>query len=210
MHKGTVLNLKKFNSGINFVRKNWCVLILTVAFIIGIFIGTYGITKYDILIRFTEKLTENFIIIRCTDKFFSIFLNAFITNFIFLLLIFVFGTSVTGITLVPIIVGIKGFSLGSIISVVYSQYALKGIAFNALIIIPPSVVTIIFIILFAKNAINLSLQIINITLPDSKPKNLSFGFKQYFNSFLLVLIPIIFTSILDAWLSVNFISYLDF
>ncbi len=206
MQKGRVLNLSNLNGVITYLRNNWCYLTLSGMFILGIVAGVFSIHGSDSLYRFFEMATDSFIKLRISGSFLSVFLSSAKFNALCMLLFFIFGTSVTGITLVPVLLGLRGVVFGGLVSVIYSQLSFKGIAFNALILIPPTVISAIFLIISAKEALQMSLQVIHITIPQSAFKNLSGFFSRYCKRFVILLIPLIFSALLDAWVSTKFIN----
>lgn len=209
MHKGTVVNLGQFNNLFAFLKNNWCLITLTISFLFGVTFGIFTVQNGNQLSEFFIRLAESFITLRTEREFLSIFLNSLYTNISFLILILIFGTSVTGITLAPILISARGCLFGAIAGVFYSEYSLKGIALNALVLIPPTIIAVIFLIVSAREAMKLSLTVIAITLPESKPKNLSFHFGAFCKRSLILIIPIIFSALLDGWLSIKLISFLD-
>ncbi len=210
MQRGTVVNLKHFKIGFDFLRQNWKLILLTLCFVVGIILATFSANKSSYIFKQLKLASQNFIELRLSKDFLKIFLKSFLVEFSFLLAIFVLGSSVNGITLVPVVIGIKGYLLGFLISYIYSVYELKGIAFCALIVIPPSIITVICLFVFSKFAICFSLRVINATMPNNSNKNLNLQFKQFAKQLFLYLIPIIFSAICDGWLSIKLVSYLKF
>ncbi len=210
VQKGRVLNLRHFNKVFAFFRLNSYIITLTVVCISGIALGIFGTEFNEKFLRVFMSYTERFLELRRENKFLPIFTDSLILNFCFLLLVFILGTSVTGITLTPILVFVRSLIFGAISGIVYSEYSLKGIAFNALILIPPALITIIFLILSAREAMRFSLLLIGQTLPENKPQNLSFAFSRYCVKNLLLFIPVIISSVLDGWLSIKLFSFFDF
>ena len=105
MRKGTVINLGQFKDAIAFLRKNWCILLLTFAFIIGLVFGSF-LTKHNAtVLKWAENYTRNYLELRVNAGFGKIFLNSFMLSFGFLLVNSVLGTSVIGVSTVPIIIG---------------------------------------------------------------------------------------------------------
>lgn len=209
MSKGTILNFKKLNNSFIFLKNNWCILLLTALFIIGITAGTFLNNSKSNFSAFFDSYSNDFLKLRILKNFFEIFTDSFLTSFIFILLIFLFGTSVTGPVTVPLVVMLRGMIFGSLVGNIYSQFELKGITFNAVILIPSTLITVIFLLIAAKESMQFSLQIIDITLPNSAPKNLSFQFGRFCKRQLILVVPIIFSAILDAWLSTKLIPYFD-
>lgn len=209
VQKGRVVNLSHLNKVFSFLHINCYIITLTVICISGITLGIMGIKFNHNFFDFFKNYTESYLTLRSEGTFFQIFSNSLFLNFAFSLLIFIFGTSVTGITLAPILVLIRSLIFGALSGLIYTDYALKGIALNAMILIPPTVIAMIFIILSAKEAMKLSLVLIGQTLPEIKPKNLSFIFGRYCIKNLILFIPIIISSALDSWLSIKLISFFE-
>lgn len=210
MRKGTVINLGQFKDAIAFLRKNWCILLLTFAFIIGLVFGSF-LTKHNAtVLKWAENYTRNYLELRVNAGFGKIFLNSFMLSFGFLLVNSVLGTSVIGVSTVPIIIGFRGAVLGSLMTNVYGEYALKGIVINALAIVPTSVISVLFMIISAREAMRLSACVIKITLPNSPPRNLSPAFSAFLKRTCVLLIPIILSAVIDAWGSAKAISFFDF
>ncbi len=206
MKKGTVLNLSRFSVVITYIKSNWCYLTLLTAILSGIVLGTLSVGFGGKPASFAADYTESFLSLRTTGNFAEIFISSLSVNLTFLILIFIFATSLTGVSFIPVIMGCRGYLFGVVAGSVYSKYSFEGIAFNALILIPPTALFLIFLLVISKHSMKMSLCIIKITLPDSGPRNLSVGFKQFGKKALLTVLPIIITALLDSWLSTKFIS----
>lgn len=206
MNKGTVLNLKHVGVVFTFLKRNWCILLLCVLFLGGISCGTLIKDESSILSNFSSFYFKAFLNSRITGKFLNIFFDSFLLSFLFLILNFLFGTSVVGPVTIPIITFLRGELFGILAGGIYAQYELEGITFNAIILIPSTIISVISLLIAARDSMYFSLEIIDITLPQSKPKNLSFIFSKFCKKFLLLIIPILFSSLLEAWLSVKLIS----
>lgn len=210
MQKGTVLNLKHLNSIFLFLKNNWCLITLTIMFLIGLSIGTLVSKDNSKTLDFLKLITDSFLMLRINGNFLTIFLSSVLITLIFLVLVFIFGTSVTGITFIPLIMCIRGILFGSLSTIICSDFSLKGIAFNAIVLIPPTVISVIFLIIAAGEAIRYSLLVTKITLPDTMPKNLAIPFRNYCRKFLILILPTLISALLDAWLSIKLISYFNF
>ena len=210
MQKGTVLNLKHLNTSILFFKKNWCMLTLTLFFILGLLFGSFLFSENKDFLEFTQAISKSYLKVRFEQEFLSVLKSSILINLIFLLLIFILGSSVTGVTFVPLIFSINGIYFGSIAAYIFSQYALKGIAFNAIVLIPPTVITVIFLLLGGRQSMYFSLSLTKITLPQTAPKNLSYAFKSYCIYYIFLIIPIIISALLDAWLSKRLLPYFNF
>ena len=209
VQKGRVVNLSHLNKVFSFLHLNSYIIALTIMCISGVTLGIFGTKLSEKFFDVFKEFTANFLSLRSEGKFFPVFTHSLFLNFCFLLLIFIFGTSVTGVTLAPILVLLRSLLFGALSGIIYAEYSLKGIALNALILIPPTVIAVIFMILSAKEAMKLSLVLIRQTLPESKPKNLSYDFNRYCVKNLLLFIPILISSVLDGWLSVKLFSFFN-
>lgn len=210
MHKGKVLNLKHLNSIFVFFKNNWCLISLTIMFLIGLIIGTF-ISKDDSkTLDFLNWITDSFLKLRINGNLLTVFLNSLLITLIFLALVFIFGTSITGITFIPLIMCLRGVLLGSLSTIICSEFSLKGVAFNAIVLIPPTVISVIFLIIAAGESIRYSLLVAKITLPDTTPKNLALPFRNYCRKFLILILPTLISALLDAWLSTRLVSFFNF
>lgn len=210
MRKGTVINLGQFNSALAFLRKNWCVLLLALAFVIGLVFGSVIMKNNPTVLKWAESYTNSYLDLRNNGSFWQIFMSSFMVSFSFLLINSVLGTSVIGVSTVPLIIGLRGAVLGSLMGTVYLKLSLKGVIINALAIVPTSVVSVLVLIISAREAIRLSATVIKITLPNSPPRNLSPAFSCFLKRTAVLLIPIILSSLIDAWASAKAMSFFDF
>ena len=209
MQKGTVINLGQFKTIIVFLKKNWTVLSLTLFFLIGLTLGSVLIKSNDSFFKIALNYSDNFLDVRYNESFMKIFFDSFVLSVAFNLAVIIFGTSVIGITIVPLIISFRGFYFGTLTGVIYSNMALNGIIINALVIIPSAVISVVFLIISGREAMRFSSMIINITLPNSQPKNLSPAFSSFIKKSLLTVLPIIFSSLLEAWLSQKTMTFFD-
>lgn len=92
---------------------------------------------------------------------------------------FLSGTCMVGWVLTPVVIAVRGFMLGSIISYIYFNNALTGIVFNLLIIMPPSVVSTLALVLSAREAFGFSLSLTRLALPGTQNHMLDKDFKLY-------------------------------
>ena len=184
---------------------NW-VLCLTVFFIFGFSIGIFLFEKRGLFEDWANNYLLNFISARTGVKFFRIVLSSFLSSMLFLIVSFVCGTSVFGVVLSPFCVAFKGLLYGIISAMLYSEYSLKGVAFHAVVLLPPAIIAVIALVLSAKESMLFSLMLAKLTLPTAIPANLSYNFKKYcFKNFLFCLL-ILFSAVVDAVISTNFLS----
>lgn len=209
MQRGRVLNLSrlKFTA---YLKENKILIISLAVFLIGLILGITFLKKYDVINDFTKKYILEYIEIRNNDGFLKIFLNSFFTYILVLLVFLIFGTSILGVVTVPIILGFCGMFFGNITSFLYSEYALKGIAFNAVIFIPSTIIFAVLLLFACRESVNFSLKISNITITNSVSYNLSNQFKKFLIMFLLFTGICIISALVDAVISSSFIKFFQF
>jgi len=174
----------------------------------GFCFGIISLKKFEGYLDFSQKCFNEFISLRSCDEFFKITFGSFLNSFSYIILVFIFGCCAFGVVVLPFIVFSCGLNYGSMIALLYSQHTLKGIAFNAVVILPASVLFVAALILSARESVGFSLKIAKLTFPKTSPTNLSCDFKYYFFVFLKSGLVVLFSALLDAFISCNFLSYL--
>ncbi len=209
MKKGVIININK-NDFLNYIKNNKIVIMLTAAFIIGIAIGCFLFLRSNIAADFSKGMFDYFFENRQGRGFFKIFSYSFKIRFIVLLFCFLSGSSLMGVVFVPTTVIFIGFIYGTLSAYVCHIYLLKGIAFNALIIIPTATLFIIALLLASVKSIYFSFEFIKLVFPNSRPINLFASFKEICGYYLIYLSVALCSAVVDALLSKALISYFEF
>lgn len=209
MKKGAIININK-NNFINYIKNNKIVIMLTAAFVIGIALGSILFLRSNIAADFAKDLFTSFLNNRQGRGFFKIFSYSFKLRFLILLCCFLSGSSLMGVVFVPSTVIFSGFVYGALSAYVYHSHLLKGIAFNALIIIPTATLFIISLLLAAVKSIYFSFEFIKLVFPNSRPINLFVSFKEVCGYYLIYLSVALCSAVIDALLSKALISYFEF
>ena len=209
MQKGRVLNLRQFNVFFFFLKKNAVVIFLSLIFITGIWAGTYfsdkNLPASDILRWYMNR----FVTVRTDAAFLNIFKSSFLFSFVFLSLLFIFGTSVTGVAFVPLFVALRGFFFGGISSLIYINYSFKGVALNAAVMIPPTLIFFIVMLCAARESLNFSISVSKLTFKETVTESLVFSFKRYCVRYFVFCVPTLLAALLDALLSLKLINALN-
>ena len=200
MQKGKVLSLKNFKLA-DFVARNNILTILVVLIAGGIAVGIFTQSKIQLLSEYSADYLERFIALRSGESFVSVALSSFMGSALVLLLLFAAGTSMLGVVLVPLLTAVRGMFFGGVSALLYSQYAVKGIAFNAVLIIPSAFVFVIALLLAARESMRFSVLIAKISLPGSPSVNLAFDFKNYCGRYLFIALIVLASALVDAVLS---------
>ena len=206
MQKGRVFSLRKF--GITeFFQKNSFLIILTICFILGIFLGVFIFDDISALKNYPQKYIEEYILARTDMPFLKILFISSVEFWAVLFFTFFLGTSLFGVITVPFLLILKGFLYGGITAFLYSTYALKGVAFNAVVFVPSVIIFIIVLLIAARESIRFSMKLSSLTLNKTLPFNLSQNFKDYCIKYLIFAVVVIFSSLIDALISVGILKY---
>lgn len=206
MQRGKVLNLSRLRFT-EVLFKNKLLIISLAVFLAGIIFGIISVGKYKNLTDFSAGFITDFMDLRNTEKFSKILLSSFFNSVTVLIVFAVFGTSMFGVVTVPFLLSVIGVIYGNITAYLYSEFALKGIAFNAVIFLPSVIVFLIVLLLASKEAVNFSLKISSLTFSKSGLYNLTLEFKKFLISFLLFISAALVSSLIDAVISCSFIKY---
>lgn len=209
MNRSAIINFNK-NKLLDFFKTNKAVIMLTLMFVIGVGIGCLTFAKSDISAAFGEKVFNFFLTNRQSRGFIKIFAYSFKVRFVALLLCFLCGASLMGIFFNPMLTCLLGFLYGVLSAYAYNTYLLKGIAFNALVLIPTGIVFVVAIIFGSCKSVYFSFEFAKLTFPNSRSTNLFLTFKEYCGYYLIYLSTVLASSIIDALLSKSLISYFEF
>ncbi|MGN0494013.1 MAG: hypothetical protein ACI4F7_10230 [Acutalibacteraceae bacterium] len=205
MRKGKVLSLKNLHLADFFTRNNS--LLVPVIFVCaGIVAGVFAEGRVALLSDFSESYVARFTALRIDASFISVALDSFMSAELFLLCVFAAGTSMLGVVLVPLAAALRGLLYGGVSAFLYSQYAVKGIAFNAVLIIPSAFVFVIALLLASRESVRFSLLIARMSLPATPAVNLSYDFKNYCGRYLFISLIALASALTDAALSCSFIG----
>ncbi len=209
MKKGIIVNLKRFKL-LDYVTQNKIFIVLCVLFIVGIALGATVLSDTTWLTQYTESLFNKTINIHTQNTFFQKFISCFLHYIIVLILYFISGASMLGIAVTPFITVWQGIFIGSVISFLYASHGLTGIAFNAIILIPPLAIFVVCCFFAARYAIDFSLDIAKLVLPKCRPANLYFNFKTYCSKYLILLSLTLICCFIEIILNTLFLKFFNF
>ena len=107
-------------------------------------------------------LFSDFLQVDFTRSKFSAFMMGATINFIFFLLVFVFGLSVCGGFFIYILNYFKGLGIGFTVGIICKTFGAKGIIISLLSVFPQSVLFIICLAYFSTEALRSSFTLVNI------------------------------------------------
>lgn len=206
MKKGRVISFKSCNNLMRFFTQNTYLIIFCLVFITGLLFGVIFYGKSDFLNKFLNNYISEYISFRTENKLIDVLIKSFFTSLLVFILAFSFGTSLSGIIFIPLLLFFTAFIFGEMSALLYADYSLKGFAFHTVIFLPPAIIFIISLIFSCIESIRFSVLISKLTLPTTVPQNLSLYFKHYCYKYLLYAFFVLISSITDALISVNFID----
>lgn len=209
MRKGIIVNLKRVRI-YDFLKLNHIFLIMCVIFIAGIAIGAVLYPDKKNISNLSETLFNSYITYHSNTSFIKKLFYSFFRCLTVLVCQYLSGTSMLGVAVVPFLIFCQGICFGNISAYLYCTYSLSGIAFNAVILVPATIIFVICSFFAAREAIKFSLTIARLTLPKSKPCNLYFEFKDYSLKFLLFSAVSLMSALLDTMLSSFFLKFFSF
>lgn len=197
MRRGTVLSLKRLGLSEFFVKNNISVL-LTLLFVAGVAAGAASGNRLKGFSELSLEYFGRFITERTDASFLSVFIGSFVSRAIVLMLVFATGTSLLGVVLSPAVAIFHCMLYGSFSATLYSEYSVKGIAFNAVLVIPCEIIFAVALLLAVRESVKLSLIVARLTLPNTPAGNLSADFRSFCNKYLLICLPVLASALADA------------
>lgn len=183
-------------------RKKIILFLLGIAFI-GFITGTTFIT---ILSETDKNLVKDYIT-EFIDKiknhkldYLNSFKNAFLSNIIFILTIWILGLSVVGIPINIFIYFTKAFILGFSISSFILKYKVKGCLLSLIYIFPHHIINIVIYTVLLIFSINFSKRII-FCMKSKKPISFQATFKKYCVILLFSILLIFLTTLIEIFLT---------
>lgn len=178
--KGMILSLKKPNyDGIKGIKnfnfkeyfKQYGLLFFFILTVFGGIIWGSVVAKNadDNLVLSLDFLFTTNLSARLAQSAFETFCACFVSNFLFMLAMFLFGFAPWGVAVIPFVTMFKGFGVGLCAGYLYSSYGLKGIGFYMLILLLGIFVFCIALMVQGQNSFKLSLRIFKTIILEKEP-----------------------------------------
>jgi predicted membrane-bound spermidine synthase len=126
------------------------------------------------------------------------FLETFVLILIIPLFCFIAGLCAVGGPIIIAIPTVVGIIVGMATGILYSQYALQGLGYSALIIMPATAIVIGTLLKCCNESINMSLEIIYLMLGGSKGTTKTNQFKEYCLRYLVLCVPFLLSAVLNT------------
>ena len=209
MRKSATINLNSLKF-VTTIKTNYPIIIFSLIFVVGITFGTFLIKYNPTVTLAAETMFKEFLSNRISQGFFKIVLLSFLDLLPLCLVIFLCGTSLIGVVLIPISICYKGVMFGILSSHLYVTYMLKGIAFNALLFVPTNLISALTLIFCAKISFNFSLILLKSSLPRGQSVNLYNQFQSHCKKYAFCVVFLMLSAFIDALMSIGFIRLFNF
>ena len=193
--KTVVLKRRKMNLS-KFDYRNFFFFSL---FLCGLILGILTIKNENAELNDTLK---NFFINYISEKSGKTFFECLFECLLLIFLIPVFSF-ITGLCAVggPIIIAIPtlvGIVVGMTIGILYSQYALQGLGYSALVIIPSTAIVISTLLKCCDESINMSLDIIYMIIGGNNSNIKTNKLKEYCLKYLVLCVPFVLAGVINT------------
>lgn len=204
MKRTTILNLSKFNF-LTTVRENTSLIAFSALFVFSLLSGCL-FTKFVKFFNVAERICSYYFSNQISVGFYSVFIFFFLLSLAFIFISFVFGTSIIGIAFVPAVVAVRGFLTGLLLGRIYCVYGFNAIAYNLLIFIPSTTISVLALIAASSFSIKLSYSLGKLLLTNGKNIKIQFS-KNVVIFFIVILLISAVSALINALLSAAFLKY---
>lgn len=128
----------------------------------------------------------------------EVFKDVFISNTLFIVLLWALGISVIGLFFIVVMLFIKGFTLGFVISALIYKYKFLGIINCIIYLFPHAFINILVYLVVSYFAYKLSIQIFNSVIKKSTV-NFREGINTYVKILLAAIIILLLTSLYESY-----------
>lgn len=180
-------------------------IIAVALFAAGMIIGSGMLRSETDSIISVVEIFDSFVAQRLENKVSEILVNSLCVNIVCIILAFVSGCSCIGLPLAVALPVVKGLGTGFLGGYLFSQFAMSGIGYYLLTILPGAVISNSLLIIMCNSACFMSVDILAVVLSKKQPEDCSI--KLYIKKFLIILLIASVASLLDCLLAKAF-SYL--
>lgn len=133
-------------------------------------------------------------------NYLSTFINSILSNFSYLLIVWILGISIVGMPIIVFLLFFKGFIFGFSFSSVIANYGFKGILLASAYQIPHYLLLLILFVLLGFYAINFSIRLFRVLFLKENI-NLTPYFKRYNQVAIICVVGSVICSLLETFLS---------
>lgn len=175
-------------------------VIVLLGFLSGIVFS--NILSYNDKKEVGEVVETYFLNLKNDEKinYFNNFLTTLGTNYLYLVLIFIFGISIIGLLLNPFLLYFKSFIIGFSVGIIITLYSFSGIPLSIFYIFPHQILNMIIYVLMSFYGMNLSLKLFK-SLFLKKSFSHSEFMRKYLKVFFISVGVILFSTIYETFLA---------
>ncbi|MDR1563928.1 MAG: stage II sporulation protein M [Oscillospiraceae bacterium] len=195
-----------------YILENFGFLLMCTVLLIGLLIGASAVRAAS----HSEDgqlngIASSFIVNRGGMNFTSVMLKSFASAIMFLIAFFVLGNCNFGFIVIPFLLAFRGVGLGTSLGYIYSLHGAKGLAYCAILIIPPALLSSLALVLAAKSSMSFSVQQMKkLRRRSTQNTGVKYRFEEYGKGCLLCLLMLLVSSLLDAGLNAAFARFFVF
>lgn len=212
--KQAICNAKSFlkiNNVLNLSVKNKSLIFVFLCLISGMIFGSLSVSSLNMeSLHAIDFLFLNDFQERIIQSGFEIFISSFFILSLFSLFIELSALSCWGVIFIPLIIAVRGLSLGLSAGYLYSIYGLKGIAFYILILLPGIFVSSLGLTVFSAESIKFSSKLLKVVFPKAAEEKLWDSFKYYIKKSGYCLILMGISSLIDLCFMSMFSKFFNF
>ncbi len=209
MKKGTVINFSA-SRFMEFLSENKSLIALIFSLILGIIMAVTSFSNN----AFLKNLCDSFFAFYKSEHFSlsfgTVFYKSLLFGLTYLCLTFVFGTTMLGIIFLPLLNFTFGIYFGCVSSYICSAYSFIGVAFNAVVLIPGSIILTVALIFAAKESLQFSFSVAKTTFSSAVYNDLPIRFKGICVKYIILIVAVIISAIADAFFTTTLSKIFNF
>lgn len=162
---------KIIKKGVSLSGRFQKLFLLALIFIIGLVFGSITVKSLnDVMSDQIHSIIENYFYIQSGQTILQNFIYTLCSEFLILLIPFVFGMCIIGEPVMWLEPALRGLGLGLISGYLYKTYSLQGMEYFAVIILIPAALSSAITIFSCQESILMSRDIIHLIKEGKKPK----------------------------------------
>lgn len=190
-------------------RKHAVIILLLMLFLAGLLCGNFIVSGSKSIFDLISELFKNHIKSLDGETFLSSFLYNSVVNIGLILLNFIFGLCAIGFPVPIVSVFIKGLSIGSLCSYMYSCFSLKGFGYCMLVIYPVQIVASLLLLKSGQESLSMSLTLLRV-FTERQQNNISQNVHKYLMGFMIIIIINMLLSAVSAVLNIYVTELFNF
>ena len=210
MRKTTVV---KLNGGrfIDAFNQNSTLILMLFSVLLGVLLGALRVknSTAEGLIAFAEDFI-NFLSARQSLSFIKMLPKALLLWLPYVAAAFLCGTSLAGMATVPLVCGYFGYTYGTMAAYLYSNFAMQGIGFCMLLVIPARIIAAFALMLACRESFAFSLMMAKLILQTKGATHTYFNFKNYCLRYLFILMLLAASTLVDCLFFKGFGKFFSF